>query len=67
MSSRVNDKHIKALLGSGEIVHLTIKIDKILHKKFHAKAVSEDTTMTEIITKYITAYIKQGNPDGGGL
>ena len=37
---------------------LTVKIPKTLVKKFKVKCILEEKTMTEVVIKLITAYIK---------
>ena len=42
-----------------DIVHLTIRIDKQLRTDFQIIAKKQDTTATEILTKYIQKYIDE--------
>ena len=45
------------------MIHLTIWIDKDLKKKFKGLALERDSTMTEMLTKFINNAVKNKKGD----
>lgn len=42
-----------------EKTKLTMRIDKEIHKELKKRAIDEDCTVTEIVTKLITDYLQK--------